>query len=259
MNYEQLTLNELSGDILLITLNRPPVNALSQQLVAELAEVFADHELMNRFRAVILQGSGKHFCAGADLKERRAMSDEDVRQFVPFLQKTLYSIHTASPVTLALMKGAVLGGGFELALACDFRITPSRVKIALPEASLGIIPGAGGTQYLPRLIGISKAKQLLYASRTLNGKEAYDWGIADQLNDEKDQIAAAVRWLAPILTNAPIAVRQIKMAVQEGLNVSLKEGLDREREVYETTIQTEDRREALEAFLERRKPEWKGR
>lgn len=256
MNFKHITYTNDNG-IVTIGLNRLKVNALNGELLGELSTA-CDH-IKNDLsaRVVILRSELENFCAGADLKERQGMSEADVRKFVKqVIGGTIHKIGDIEIPTIAAVNGIAYGGGCELALACDFRIFSDDVKISLRETALGIIPGAGGTQRLPRLIGYSNALLWILTARIFTAQEALQHGVcnavvrADQLHSE------AVKLAEEINSNAPIAVRLAKKAVRLGLDVSLKEGLVIENECYNDVIPTRDRQEALKAFNEKRKPNW---
>jgi enoyl-CoA hydratase len=229
--------------------------AMLRQLHAELARVASRRAL----RCVVLTGAGdRAFCAGADLKERAGMSDEDVHRFHRDLRAALRGIETSPKVFLAAVNGAALGGGLELALACDLRVLSSAAEVGLPEVALGIIPGGGGTQRLARAIGVARAKDLVLTARRLGAEEALRWGLAskvaapERLRDEALALAEAVA------RNAPISLRQAKRAIDGGFHLPLEEALDLENRMYQDCLGTKDRKEALAAFAEKRRPVFNG-
>jgi enoyl-CoA hydratase/carnithine racemase len=209
---------------------------------------------------VVLTGAGpKAFCAGADLKERATMAPDEVETFVSSLRAMMDELSRLPQPTIAAIGGYALGGGCELALACDLRVMADGALIGLPETHLGIIPGAGGTQRLPRLIGPARAKELIFTGRRLSADEALDWGIVNRTAPADALMEAVEALAAPMLTAAPIAQAQAKRAIDGGLDGGLAEGLSIERACYAVTIPTEDRLEALAAFRDKRKPVFKGR
>jgi methylglutaconyl-CoA hydratase len=254
-----LTLDNDDNDVRVLTMNRPPVNALGRELVEELTTTLASLEKDEQARCLILRTGGKQFCAGADLKERQTMSQDEVRAYVPKLAAVCNALAALPFPTIASLRGAVLGGGCELALACDIRIAADSTMIGLRETALAIIPGAGGTQRLPRLIGPARAKRWIFTAASYSADEACTDGaidrvtLADRLDEETREMAAA------IAANGPIAVRQAKRAVDEGTQLPLNEGLAVEWRRYRTTIESEDRTEALKAFAEKRTPKFQGR
>jgi methylglutaconyl-CoA hydratase len=245
----------------LLTLNRPEAaNAFSKQLLHDFNEIMDQIERDNDLRVLIITGSGeKAFCAGADLKERKGMSDDEVIEAVGMIKQTVNRVESLSIPTIAGINGACFGGGLELALACDIRIANDHAKMGLTETSLGIIPGAGGTQRLARLIGIGKAKYLILTAKRLTSDQAFQIGLVEEVFT-KELFFQQVHLVAKqIAESGPIGVQQAKKAIQQGLQTDLASGLEIERECYEKTIPTEDRLEGLLAFQEKRKPHYKGK
>lgn len=252
---------EQKNHVALVTLNRPnALNAFNYEMLDTLGQVVEAIRLNPDIRVVIFTGAGdKAFSVGADLKERKNLTDQQVRRNLFKIGEVFKAIERLPQPTIAQINGYAFGGGLELALACDFRIAASSAIIGLTETSLGIIPGAGGTQRLPRLIGEAKALELILTARKLNATEASAYGILTKVIEPenlKDEITAFTNAL---LANAPIAIRQAKFAVQQGMNVNLEAGLAIEQQAYELTIPTEDREEALLAFTEKRMPIFKGK
>ncbi|MFD2972652.1 enoyl-CoA hydratase [Peribacillus deserti] len=243
-----------------ITLNRPEAaNALSLELLRDLGDTLTKIGLNNDVRAVILTGAGeKAFCAGADLKERAGMSPVEVKQTVSLIGETVRKLENLPQPVIAAINGACFGGGLELALACDIRIASETAKMGLTETSLGIIPGAGGTQRLPRLIGMSKAKELIYTARRLTAEEAVEAGLISKAVPLPDLMEAAGSLGAEIAKNAPIAVMQAKRAIDLGMQTDLATGLKIEEQCYSVTLPTKDRLEGLIAFKEKRQPRYTG-
>ena len=244
----------------IVTLNRPEAaNALSRALLLELGNLLQEIKFQKDVRVVILTGAGKKvFCAGADLKERAGMNETEVRQAVALISKTINEVEKVPQPVIAALNGSAFGGGLELALACDIRYAADDIQLGLTETSLGIIPGAGGTQRLPRLVGIGKAKELIFAAKRITAKEAERIGLVEYAVPRAELMERALELARQIADNAPIAVRQAKRAVQSVFNVDLETGLAIEQLAYEATIPTKDRLEGLQAFKERRKPVYKG-
>jgi enoyl-CoA hydratase/carnithine racemase len=254
------TLKLATGDgIAILTLARPPVNALGRRLVEELRDAAAALEKDGSLRAVIVAAEGKTFCAGADLKERQTMTEDDVRSWVPFMSGTFTRIAALPMPTIAAIQGTAAGGGFELALACDIRVAERSAKLGLRETALAILPGAGGTQRLTRLVGPSRAKRWIFTARMHPAEEAMADGAVDAVVEDGAAIAAARSLAAEIAVNGPVAVRAAKRAIDEGLGLASAAALEVERRAYESIIPTEDRREALKAFAEKRNPVFRGR
>ncbi|PCH37616.1 ClpP/crotonase, partial [Wolfiporia cocos MD-104 SS10] len=200
------------------------------------------------------------FCAGADLIERRSMSKPQVDKFLLDLRGALATLENLPVPTIAVIDGPALGGGLETSLACDLRVAGHSVtKIGLPETRLGIIPGAGGTQRLTRLLGLSRAKNLIFTARSLSASEALDFGLVDYVSTaDSSAVDKALELAAEIALNAPLALRAAKQAISRAPELGLESGLDFERTAYEPLLKTSDRIEALEAFKEKRAPVFKG-
>ena len=244
----------------LITLSRPEAaNAMSVQLLKELGDTLDRVNGDSNVRVLLLTGAGeKAFCAGADLKERQGMSDRQVKQNVQFIGATVTKIEALAQPVIAVLNGVAFGGGLELALACDLRMAASHVKVALTETSLGIIPGAGGTQRLPRLIGIGKAKELIYTARRLNAEQAKSYGIVEYVYEGHELREKALQLAMEMAKNAPLSLVQAKISINQGIEVDLATGLKIESLAYSALIPTEDRLEGLLAFQEKRAPQYSG-
>ena len=258
MTYETLKLAR-EGGIAVLTLARPPVNALGRRLVEELANALAALESDPGLRALIVAAEGKAFCAGADLKERQSMSEEDVRRWVPFLGGTFTQLAALPVPSIAAIQGVAAGGGLELALACDFRIAERGVQLGLRETALAIIPGAGGTQRLTRLVGPARAKRWILTARMHSADEALAEAVIDSVTEPGGAVGAARALAEEIGANGPLAVRAAKRAIDGGYGLPMEAALDVELRAYETILPTEDRREAIKAFAEKRAPVFKGR
>ncbi|MBM7715054.1 enoyl-CoA hydratase-related protein [Siminovitchia sp. FSL H7-0308] len=244
-----------------ITINRPDsLNAFNYETLCQLEETIESLRMDKDARVIVFRGAGdKAFSVGADLKERKTLSEEQVRRNVYKIGKVFQAVEQLPQPTIAAMNGHAFGGGMELALACDFRIAAKEALMGLTETSLAIIPGAGGTQRLPRLIGEAKALELILTAKRFSGEDAVTYGVVTKAV-EKERVMEAARELAnAILANGPIAVQQAKYAVKTGMNADLATGLEIERKAYELTIPTEDRLEALQAFSEKRKPVYQGK
>jgi enoyl-CoA hydratase/carnithine racemase len=250
----------LEDGIVLITLNRPQAaNALSVQMLKELQDAIDNCKFDPAVRCVVITGDGeKAFCAGADLKERAGMDVPAVRRTVSLIRSTVNLIEGLPQPVIAAVNGVAFGGGTELALACDIRVASETAKFGLTETSLGIIPGAGGTQRLPRLVGKGRAKELIYTARRIDANEAKEIGLVEYIVSPKTVLEKALEIAGQITQNGPIAVKQAKFAIEKGLNVDLNTGLSIEENAYEITIPTRDRLEGLQAFKEKRKPVYKG-
>ena len=251
---------ERSEDVVTLTLDRPEVmNCLSFPTLKRLRTLF--HELAGDLtvRAILITGAGeKAFCAGADLKERRTMPAERVPVFVRNIRRTMDDLEALPQPTLGVVNGFAFGGGTELLLACDLRVAAPHAQLGLTETSLAILPGAGGTQRLPRLVGKSRAKDLILTARRLGAEEAFDIGLVNRIAPEGKLMETALELAAAIAKNGPVAVRAAKRAVDQGTELPLAEGLELEARCYEETLPTKDRLEALAAFAEKRSPRYVG-
>lgn len=251
---------ERDGDIVTLTIDRPEVmNCLSFPTLRRLRTLFFELSQDLSVRAILITGEGERsFCAGADLKERRTMPAERVPLFVKNIRRTMDDLEALPQPTIGVVNGFAFGGGTELLLACDMRVAAPHAKLGLTETSLAIIPGAGGTQRLPRLIGKARAKDLILTARRLDAAEALEFGLVNRIAPEGQLLGAARELAADIARNGPVAVRAAKRAVDVGCELSLAEGLAVEAGCYEETLPTQDRLEALAAFGEKRPPEFKG-
>ncbi|UCE74771.1 MAG: enoyl-CoA hydratase/isomerase family protein [Methanomassiliicoccales archaeon] len=253
-------LTERKDSVLIVTLNRPKfMNALNLETLKEgrqiLTEVYFDPEI----RAVIITGAGeKAFCAGADLKEREKMSEVAVRHYIKTIRETLIDIENLSKPVICAVNGAALGGGTELAMASDIRIAAPNATFGLTEVTLGIIPAGGGTQRLPRLVGIGKAKELILTGRRISAEEALSIGLINKIAPEGKLLDVSLEMALSIAKNAPFAVQQAKFAINHGYEIDIYSGLALESKAYDVCIPTKDRVEALKAFKEKRKPVFKG-
>ncbi|KAI1732642.1 enoyl-CoA hydratase/isomerase domain-containing protein [Ditylenchus destructor] len=255
------TLNKESGDcegIVIGQLDNPKSkNAISRYLLSTLSKAVDELRFDQKARVLILKSTVDGvFCAGADLKERKGLSEEEVRAFSDTLRQLMNDISNLPIPVIAVIDGHALGGGLELALACDIRIASPNSKLGLPETRWAIIPGAGGTQRLPRLVGIAKAKELIMTGKVLSGKEALDLGIVNQI-DEKP-FDKALNMAKEILKKGPIAIRAAKIAINQGSQVEINSAMAIEKLCYAQTLPTKDRIEGLAAFSEKRDPIYRG-
>lgn len=252
---------EIKEHIALVTINRPDaLNAFNYETLSELQASIEKLRTKPDVRVVIFTGAGeKAFSVGADLKERRTLSDEEVRRNIYKIGEVFSLIDQLPQPTIAAINGFAFGGGMELALSCDFRIAVAGTSMGLTETSLAIIPGAGGTQRLPRLIGQAKALELILTAKRLTSEEALEYGILTKVTDRDNLLNECLEFASQMLANGPLALQQAKFAVKQGMGVDLQTGLQIERKAYEVIIPTEDRVEALAAFAEKRKPDFKGK
>jgi enoyl-CoA hydratase/carnithine racemase len=234
-------------------------NSLTVALLAELAAQQARAAADRALRVVVLTGAGdKAFCAGADLKERARMGEAEVAAFHRAIRAAFDGFERLPQPVIAALNGVALGGGLELALACDLRVAVEGIELGLPEVGLGIIPGAGGTQRLPRLVGVGRAKELILTARRVGAAEALAMGLVAEVV-ARPRLGEAVEALAARLSrNAPVSLRQAKRAVDGGWNLPMAAALDLENQLYQACLPTADRREALAAFAEKRPPVFRG-
>jgi methylglutaconyl-CoA hydratase len=253
---------ERRAAVAVVTLDRPErMNALSWATVQRLGEVGRELAADASVRVCVLTGAGeKAFCAGADLKERQSMSRAQVREMLSAYRSELSWLSHSDFVSVAAINGAALGGGLELALACDLRSVAQSATLGLPETGLGIIPGAGGTQRLGQLLGVARALDLVLTQRRIAAAEALALGLVNRIiPDGESVLEGTLKWLQPVVEGAPIAQRSALLAVRAALRVPLEQGLDLERELYELCLESADRDEALRALAEKRKPLFQGK
>lgn len=251
---------EMHPGISILNFNRPSAkNALGRNLMSQFTASLKQLRFDPSVRVVIVRSlADKAFCSGADLKERKTMKEQEVAEFVHGLRAAFTDLETLAIPTISVIDGAAMGGGLELALATDMRVAGSGAKIGLPETKLAIIPGAGGTQRLPRLIGAAKAKELIFTGRILNNIQAADIGIVNYAV-EGSGYDKALELAKEILPQGPVAIRMAKLAVDKGIQLDLSSGMAFEQTCYAQVIPTADRIEGLAAFSEKRTPIYKGK
>lgn len=260
MRYEQV-LFEAEAGIALVTVNRPDkLNALSGAVIAELQDAFEHIEKDPSIHAAILTGAGpKAFVAGADIHELAALSPAEARTYARRGQQAFRLLETSSKPSVAAINGYALGGGLELAMACSVRFAAETARLGQPEVKLGIIPGYGGTQRLPRLVGRGRALELLLAGEPVTAAEAHRIGLVNAVVPQAELLNYCRAWLDKVLANAPMALALVLEAVDVGQNVALEEGLRMEAAAFGMSAATEDCREGTRAFLEKRKPAFAGK
>lgn len=260
MNDDVLLRKEENG-ILTLTLNRPQVmNSFNFQLLRALKEQIESVRFKRDVRVIIITGAGeKAFCAGADLKERTTLTPDQVKEFIFTIRNLFTSIEQLNKAVIAAVNGVALGGGTELALASDIRIAAMNATMGLTETRLAIIPGAGGTQRLPRLVGRGKAKELIFTGQQIGAQEALNIGLVNKICEQNDLLDECKKMAAMICETGPIAIEQAKYAINNGIDADIHTGLALESNAYWVTIPTEDRLEGLAAFKEKRKPVYKGK
>jgi len=252
---EHIKLEKKKG-IGIIMLNRPEVrNALNRKMIHELGDAFTGLENDPQIRSIIITGN-KDFCAGADIKEMNAIKPEEIETFCRWGHKVFDQLEGMGKPVIAAITGFALGGGCELALACDIRIAGESAKLGQPEVNLGLIPGFGGTQRLSRLVGIARAKEMILTGKIINAKEAASIGLVNRVVKDEELMIAVEEMAQVIAQKAPIAVKMAKKLINE--NQEIKEGLEKEIDFFVQCFATQDRLEGINAFLEKRKPEFKG-
>jgi enoyl-CoA hydratase/carnithine racemase len=250
------------GAAAIITIDRPDrMNALSREALLAIGqfarEAIADAEV----RAIVLTGTGdKAFCAGADLKERQGMDENDVRARLQRYREEMGVLDRSPKPVIAAINGLALGGGLELALACDLRVASPSAVLGLPETTLGIIPGGGGTQRLPRIVGEARAKEMILLGRRLNADEALAWGLVNRVSATGIAVLDdALSYIEPITGGAAIAQASALLAIDASYDVNLVHGLELELVYYDACLRSEDRRIALEAFAQKKRPVFRGK
>ncbi len=255
-----IVLKDEADGVMTLTLNRPKImNSLNFDMLRALRDQIEAVRFNPDVRVVIITGAGeKAFCAGADLKERATMPPDKVKEFILTIRNLFSTIEYLNKPVIAAVNGIALGGGTEMALAADIRIASHNALMGLTETRLAIIPGAGGTQRLPRLVGKGKAKELIFTGQRINAEEALRIGLVNKICPLDDLLTEARNMAAMICETGPIAIEQAKYAINYGLETDLNTGLAIESNAYWLTIPTKDRLEGLAAFREKRKPVYKG-
>jgi enoyl-CoA hydratase/carnithine racemase len=260
MTYDtlQVTFSDRVGTI---TMNRPEArNAMNTRMMTELRDCFAGFYIDPSVAAcLVLTGAGAGFCSGADLKERKGMSDKTWQQQHAVVEQMVRAIMDCPIPIIAAVNGAAYAGGMEIALACDFIYAARSARFALTEVSLGIMPGAAGTQNLPRAVGVRRAKELVLTATPFTAEEAHAWGMVNKVCADDRLIGEVMAVARRIADNAPISARQAKKALDKATDLDRATGYAFEIEAYNRTIGTEDRQEGINAFNEKRKPQYKGR
>jgi enoyl-CoA hydratase len=260
--FETIRAEDRGEGLALLTLNRPHVaNALNTQMGHDLLAFFdATNAAPAQARCIVLTGAGERaFCAGGDLKERNGMTDEQWQDQHLLFERMVRAFLSCPVPVIGAVNGAAYAGGCELALCCDFIYAAETARFALTEVTLGIMPGAGGTQHLPRAVGERRAKEIILTGRPFSAQEAHAWGMVNRLCAPGNVVEEALQTARAIADNAPISVRQAKHAIHYGLQMDLASGMMLEIEAYNRMVPTEDRREGIASFNEKRKPRFKGR
>lgn len=257
MPYEMI-LTEARGHVGLITLNRPQVmNALNNQLLSELMDALEAFDKNDAVGAMVITGNEKAFAAGADIKE---MADKSLQQMLDSDHIAAYGrIRTIQKPVIAAVSGWALGGGCEVALSCDMIVASESARFGQPEINIGVIPGAGGTQRLTHAVGKAIAMEMILNDRRLTAQEAYQFGMVNRVVPVEAYLEAALKLAEEIASHAPIAVHTAKKMINQSFERTLTDGLAEEKQVFYNLFATQDQKEGMKAFTEKRKPEWKGK
>jgi enoyl-CoA hydratase len=252
---------EITGAVGVLTIDRPKaLNALDADTVRELLECLGDAREGGTVRCLVLTGAGdKAFCAGADIAAMRAMSAIEGKKWARLGQGLTAAIEELPLPVIAAVNGFALGGGLELAMACDFIVASEKARLGQPEINLGIIPGFGGTQRLARRIGAPRAREMIYGGEMIDAETARQWGLVNRVVKHEELLGETRKLADKLALQAPVALSQAKHAIQVGLDVDLASGLRYEAEAFAVSFASEDRAEGMGAFLEKRKPAFRGR
>ena len=255
--YVSVTLDE---NICIVTIDRPPVNTLNSQLMREIASVFSDLRNREEVRAIVLTGHGeKAFVAGADIAEVKDLSDSEGKAFSQLGQSVTDAIADSPAPVVCAINGVALGGGCEIAVACDIRVMIEDAIIGFPEASLGLLPGAGGTQRLPWLISHGMAKLLLFTATPITAAEALTCGLVEKVVPRERLMETCIELARKIAANGPLAVKAIKALVKKSFELSQEQGLSAERDEFGKLCASNDKLEGITAFFDKRKPVYFGK
>lgn len=251
---------EIENEVALVTINRPPVNPLNSAVFNELIHLMGELDRNIEVRAIIITGQGeKAFVAGADIQEMANLDAVAIMEMNKRSRLAFSAIENVSKPVIAAINGLALGGGLELALACDLRICSENAKFAFPEIGLGIIPGGGGTQRLQKIVGQGIAKELMYFGEMIDANRALDLQIVNKMVPPGEVLSSAKEWAEKLAKKPPIAMRMLKTAITSGANVDLETGLTLETSCFSNAFATKDRKEGLQAFIEKRKPVYQGK
>jgi enoyl-CoA hydratase len=258
--HETVALESVADGLLVVRINRPQAaNAINTQVGRDILDVFTQVGLDGQYRCVILTGAGdRHFCAGGDLKERDGFSDAQFLEQHRVFERMILAVMDCPLPTIAAVNGPAFGGGCELVLACDFAYAVRTARFALTETSLGIMPGCGGTQNLPRAAGARRAKELIFAAQPFSAEEAFAWGVVNRLCEPGELLETALVTAKRICANAPLSIRQAKRSIDFGQRMDLRSAMFFEVDAYNRLVPTVDRREGIAAFVEKRPPKFTG-
>ncbi|GLC88360.1 enoyl-CoA hydratase [Lysinibacillus piscis] len=251
---------KVEDGVAVVTIARPPANALSRGIIAEVNEVLEAVESDETVRVLVLHGEGRFFSAGADIKEfTDVTSGEEFTRLASNGQQVFERMETFSKPIIAAIHGAALGGGLELAMACHLRFVTQSAKLGLPELQLGLIPGFGGTQRLPRYVGVAKAAEMLFTSEPISGEEAVQWGLANRAFTDEALLEETLTIARKIAKKSPIALQAAIQTLQYAKHASFYEGIEAEAKSFGTVFVSEDAKEGIQAFIEKREPVFTGK
>ena len=261
-NYPTLKTEMAAPHVLLVTMNRPEVaNALNTQMGRDYLDLWTRlTEDAGEVRCIVLTGAGeKVFCAGGDLKERNGMTKEQWQRQHEIFERQYWTLIDLPVPVIAAVNGHAYAGGFETVLSCDFAYAVKTARFALTEVTLGIMPGAGGTQNLPRAVGERRAKEIIMTAKPFSAGQALEWGVVNEVCEPGNLMPRVLETASAIAGNAPLSIRQVKKSVRYGMQMELKTAYRFEIEAYNHLVETEDRYEGIKAFNEKRKPVFKGK
>ena len=251
---------QIEDRIAIVVVDRPPVNALNRQVEDEIEDVFEELGSLNEIGAVIIRGGGeKAFIAGADIQMISGKAAKEAYEMSESTKRVLLKVERFERAVIAAVDGLALGGGCEVALACDIRVADESAVFGFPEVSLGLLPGAGGTQRLTRLVGSGKAKELILTGDPVSADEAKRIGLVERVAPKGEAVSEAKRLAQRVLLRGPIAIVNAKKAINEGLHMAFEDGFKRESQLFSALFETRDMREGVNAFLEKRKPNFTGK
>lgn len=251
---------KVEDGVAIVTINRPPANALAQKLIRELDELLTQVEQKDEVRVIVLHGEGRFFSAGADIKEFTDISTKEAAAQLAENGQTVFErLETFPKPVIAAVHGAALGGGLELAMSCHIRYVAEDAKLGLPELNLGIIPGFGGTQRLPRYVGVARAAEMIFTGEPISGKEAVDWGLANRAFPQEELLANALELAKKIAKKSPVSLKSAIDALQYNKSASFHDGIKAEAELFGAIFESEDAKEGIAAFIEKRQPTFSGK
>lgn len=258
MTWERIQ-TEIVGQIGILTINYPPANSMGYQTMKELGEGMESLQETKETKVLVLTGAGKFFVGGADINELRDLTPATVGEFDALTSQVLDRIARSSKPVICAINGTAVGGGLELALACDIRLSVEGAKLGFPEIKLGLMPGAGGTQRLPRIVGVGRAKELIFTGRLITAMEALRFGIVEEVVSSERLMEETLKLAGTIAKMSSVAIRTIKKSIMEGIEMPLAEALELDHKHFAFLMGTEDKAEGVAAFLEKRPPSFKDR